>query len=271
MVGMTNAGGGSAALNFKVVGGTTAPANPSENTIWVNTGTAISDWAFSATAPSSPTAGIVWFRIGASSTAPFSALKRKTVMVYPVAAKQYVSSAWVDVTAQTYQGGAWVSWMLVLYEPGNVHAETTGDYQALAVRYASTWDGNSVTAHAPSISRGSSSMVVSLSNGSPGNNYSGSVLTVNKIDLTAFQKITFEVGFSFGNSANAVRFYASASDSAYNPAAEIIVQGNNVPASGRVVLNVSALSGEYFVGMNLLAGSGYEVETRVTVTRIVCE
>jgi hypothetical protein len=268
---MTNAGGGSAALNFKIVGGTTAPASPSENTIWVNTSTPISDWIFSASQPSSPTAGLVWIRTGISSTAPFSALKRKVLMVYPASAKQYVSGAWADVTAQSYQNGAWVNWSLVLYEPGNVHAETTGDYQRLALRYSSTWDGNSVTAHAPSINRGSSNMVVSLSNGSPGNNYSGSVLTVNKIDLTAFQKITFEVGFSFGNSANAVRFYVSASDSAYNPAAESIVQGNNVPASGRVVLNVSALSGEYFVGMNLLAGSGYEVETRVTVTRIVCE
>lgn len=271
MVGMTNAGGGSAALNFKVVGGTTAPSTPSENTIWVNTSTPISDWAFSATSPSSPTSGMVWFRIGASSTAPFSALKRKTIMIYPVAAKQYVNGAWVDVTAKSYQNGAWVSWMLVLYEPGNVHAETTGDYQGLAIRYSSTWDGNNVTAHAPTISRGSGSMIVSLSNGSPGNNYSGSVLTANKIDLTAFEKITFDVGFSFGNSANAVRFYVSASNSDYNPAAESIVQGNNVPASGKVVLNVSALSGEFYVGMNLLAGSGYEVETRVTVTGIVCD
>ena len=52
MVGMTNAGGGSAALNFKIVGGTTAPSSPSENTIWVNTSTPISDWIFSASQPS---------------------------------------------------------------------------------------------------------------------------------------------------------------------------------------------------------------------------
>ena len=34
MIGRTNAGGG-ASLNFKVVGGTAAPSNPKENTIWV--------------------------------------------------------------------------------------------------------------------------------------------------------------------------------------------------------------------------------------------
>ena len=46
-------GGGSsgAALNFKVVGGTSAPANPSENTIWVNTDTPFNAWEFSAENP----------------------------------------------------------------------------------------------------------------------------------------------------------------------------------------------------------------------------
>lgn len=44
--------GGGAALNFKVVGGTTEPLNPAENTIWVNTDTEITAWAFSADDPS---------------------------------------------------------------------------------------------------------------------------------------------------------------------------------------------------------------------------
>ena len=38
---------GQGALNFKVVGGTTEPVSPKENTIWVNTDTEITDWAFS--------------------------------------------------------------------------------------------------------------------------------------------------------------------------------------------------------------------------------
>jgi hypothetical protein len=41
-------GGGSNPLNFKVVGGTSEPANPKENTIWINTDENITDWAFSA-------------------------------------------------------------------------------------------------------------------------------------------------------------------------------------------------------------------------------
>ena len=39
------------ALNFTVVNGTSAPSSPTENTIWVNTSTAITGWDFSATQP----------------------------------------------------------------------------------------------------------------------------------------------------------------------------------------------------------------------------
>ena len=42
---------GGAGLNFKVVGGTVAPANPKENTIWVNTPNRIAGWIFSNTDP----------------------------------------------------------------------------------------------------------------------------------------------------------------------------------------------------------------------------
>lgn len=46
------AGSGSGeGLNFKVVGGTTQPASPKENTIWVNTDTEITSWDFSVTEP----------------------------------------------------------------------------------------------------------------------------------------------------------------------------------------------------------------------------
>lgn len=272
MYGKTNAGGGgSAALNFKVVGGGTAPSNPSENTIWVNTGNAITGWVFSATAPSSPTTGLVWIRTDLDATAPFNALKKNGIMLYPVAAMQYVSGGWVAKTAMTYRNGAWVSWMLVLYSPGDTHEATTGGYQAVAVRYAERWGDNILNAVAPTIVQGNSSMVVSLSN-SNSDNRSGSALTGNAIDLSPFSKITFECSFVFENTANAVRFYVSGSDSSYTPVAETIVQGTNVPASGRVVVDLpSGLSGTYFVGMNLLAGAGRNVTTSVTVTRIVCE
>jgi hypothetical protein len=39
---------GEADVNLAVIGGTSAPSNPVENTVWVNTSVAITDWQFTA-------------------------------------------------------------------------------------------------------------------------------------------------------------------------------------------------------------------------------
>lgn len=104
-----------AELNFEVVGGTSVPASPKENTIWVNTNTAITDWVFSATQPSAKS-GRVWISTGTSSPIEFNALKKNGIQVYPISAKQYVSGAWVDRTAKTYQGDKWENWDVILYD-----------------------------------------------------------------------------------------------------------------------------------------------------------
>lgn len=98
--------GGSNPLNFKVVGGTSAPSNPKENTIWVNTSTAITSYVFS---PNQPTgsAGMVWIALGTSSTVSFNALKKNNITFFIITAKQFVSGAWVDKTAKCYQNGNW--------------------------------------------------------------------------------------------------------------------------------------------------------------------
>lgn len=109
---------GGAGLNFKVVGSTTQPESPAENTVWVNTDTAIGGWVFSAAEPSELSEGLVWIKTGASSPAAFSAVSGKTVMVYPLNAKQYVGDAWVKKTAQSYIGNEWVNWAVVVYKAG---------------------------------------------------------------------------------------------------------------------------------------------------------
>lgn len=109
MIGRTNAGGGSGGgLNFKVVGGTSTPASPKENTIWVNTSAEITSWVFSATEPEAPAAGMVWFTTDKKSTAPFNALKKNDITLFPISTQQYVSGAWVEKTAKCYKSGEWV-------------------------------------------------------------------------------------------------------------------------------------------------------------------
>lgn len=155
-----NVSGGGTALNFRVVGGTTAPANPAENCIWVNTDTPITSWIFSATEPSPAEAGMVWISNGVSSLGAFNALKKNGIQVYPIAARQYIGGAWVIKTAKSYQGGAWRDWFDgVIFENGAKNDHITGG-----------WTGYT------------SGTVLTI-------NKSQSAQTINYIDLTGFTKL----------------------------------------------------------------------------------
>ena len=131
--GFKHGGGGSAAasLNFKVVGGTSSPSAPAENTIWVNTATEISSWVLSPVQPEAAE-GLVWISMGSASAAAFNALKKNGIMIYPIAAKQYVDGAWANNTAEIYQNGAWVKFSLAwdgyYFKDGNQYEYITGGW-----------------------------------------------------------------------------------------------------------------------------------------------
>lgn len=117
-IGRTNAGGGGAALNFKVVPGLTQPGTASENTIWVAT-ERIGAWYFSATQPEGLQEWDVWFQTGTESATEFNALRKNGLQVYPLSAKQYVSGALVNVEAKSYQNGEWADWIRYIFQSGS--------------------------------------------------------------------------------------------------------------------------------------------------------
>ena len=127
-------------LAFEITGNP-QPSNPKTNTIWVNTSTEITGWIFSATQPAGQT-GLLWIKTDAFSSAPFNALKKNGIMIYPLSARQYIGGAWKTVTAKSYQGGAWVSWIPAgaLYYFGNDCAATSGGWQARGWKYQSKYD-----------------------------------------------------------------------------------------------------------------------------------
>lgn len=123
-------GGGGTALNFRVVGGTTAPSNPKENTIWVNTDKEITGWHFASEQPEDMKEGEAWFLSGNTSSVEFNALKKNNVTVYPMSAKQMVSGSLKDVVAKSYQTGKWVDWWNgELYDNGNEYVSITGGWK----------------------------------------------------------------------------------------------------------------------------------------------
>ena len=240
---------GAAALNFKVVGGTEQPANPKENTIWVNTETDISGWVFSPEEPESPAEGLVWIEVGSVSPAPFNVLRKNGVYVYPVSCKQYSSEAWNDVFAYICQGGVWVQFSEIvtdvyLYNLGDTCDAVTGGW----VSNAKALDSSSTGAAAPSITYGADSMTISTT----GTNYTAGVARpANKIDVTNFNTIYFK------GAANATTgrckicvwsdFGAYQTD---NLAASVDLQTKT-----EAQIDVSGLTGKYYIGFGMSRGS----------------
>lgn len=209
MIGRTNTGGGggSGGLNFQVIGGTTAPNNPKENTIWVNTSTKITGWVFSATQPTGAT-GMVWISTGASSPVAFNALKKNNITVYPISAKQYVSGAWVEKTAQVYKNGAWAD-----FAPEPFYIFKSGEGALVAM--------NKYTADGQSVSIGTDYIEFKITGGGQ----AGNVRTSTTVDLSGrhsklccLANCTNSNGerpMSLGFSRTAMTDYDSALDVAY--------------------------------------------------------
>jgi hypothetical protein len=174
-------GSGGAGVNFKIVGGTTQPTTTRENTIWVNTDTAISGWVFSATEPTEPAAGMVWLTVGTSSSVAFNALKKNGLQVYPISALQYIGSEWTAKTAKSYIGGKWADWWNgELYKSGKEFAGWAYVPMALNSFYKDT--------NAPTIDKGATSMKIAQTAYTKGCAY----VYNDEVDLTAFDTLNFD-------------------------------------------------------------------------------
>ena len=241
-----------AELNFKVVGGTTQPTNPSENTIWVNTSVGITSWLFSSTKPTAASNGMVWFAIGTSSYTEFNALKNNGILIYPLVAKQYKNGSWIEVKDMIYQNGKWSEMIsdFYLYNKG-VFSELTGTIISVAKKVGSNNGG----AHTLTIN--ASNVTVGTQGGA-----GAWVYFPNKIDLTNYKTLCFNGAFNLTHEyGGGGRFGFGVW--AETPTSDAVAQavafyGLVAPplASGVYTLDIESLKGEYYVGMALYGYGG---------------
>ena len=127
--------------NFEIAGNP-QPAQPGENTIWVDTDEKISGWIFSAVQPEGQE-GLLWIRTDVFSSAPFNALKKNTLIVYPLSARLYTGGAWKNVAAKNWRSGTWVSWIPenALYYHGDECTPVSGGWQARGWKNESNYEG----------------------------------------------------------------------------------------------------------------------------------
>lgn len=224
-----------------------------DNTIWVNTDTDINGYAFSATEPTSPVEDMVWFVTGASSSAAMNVDKKNTVMLYPSGCYQYIDGAWIKKTALTYLNGAWVAWKLTIYDAGYINTDAIGSFVSVGKQASST---NGGTAAAPTVTYNADNILIYTSN-----NYKGGIVyTELPVDLTAFSTVNVYAKESGGYAPSLKIYSAIGSYQDSNVAASVTITKG---ATGTYSVDVSALSGEYFIGFAMLGDSGTGVSLNV--------
>lgn len=232
-----NGGGGAGTvLNFKVVGGTTEPASPSENMIWINTDTPITWWGigdYNHSPGWSTPDGYVYINADTSTNTgdDFNALKKNEIWLRPIHAIQRVNGAWVDKTAKIYQNGAWVEWWNGhLYEYGDQHDQitdgwTSSNYKAYGHNTTSQFNTNNI--------------YIWGTNGGP----AGGVGTVNKIDLSKYTKLKLlYTGTNTGGYANLSVLTNKSNDIINAPLATATIPNGT---SQTVTLNITNINEGY--------------------------
>lgn len=246
----------STSLNFKVVGGTTEPASPKENTIWVNTDTPITDWYFSATQPENMEEGDVWFPVGTSSPVAFDALKKQNIMVYPQLAQQYVGGTLVNKVAKTYQGGEWVDlWDgTALFSNGNQWEAVTGGW-------VNAPQINASYANIIPIKVGDS---IELDVNSTSGYRQCVAITKNKIDTTGYTAVEVNVS-SFANSSGHIfNLYILKACSANSWS---IVAEKEITSRGKSLISITT-SGKYYIAIGFITTEGAGGLAKITEVRL---
>jgi hypothetical protein len=225
-------------LNFEVVGGTARPSNPKENTIWINTSTSITEWAFSAEEPVSPTPGMVWIASGKSSMYEFNVLKKNCVNVYPLRVYQYAEAAWGEKPAEIYKNSAWMEFKnnLDVLRDGAI-ANEAGTYVAVS----GTSFGNGVI----------TSDKIDTTNGSYGH-------FSKKIDVSNFNTLTFRFSRAALYSTNMLCVGLATSEmtdtDVYSNFDKFIAYKMiNENAAQTVEIDISGLDGLYYIAVAAIA------------------
>lgn len=220
--------GGGGDLNFEVVGGS-RPSNPDENTItiWVDTGTAINGWVFSATEPEEYADGTVWFATGTTSDVSFNALTENRILLAPIQAKQRINGAWENVTAETFMDGKWRDWWNGdIFKDGNISKCNTF---TLVNTLMSVIDGVLIFE-------------------TTGNTYSLAHSDI-MLDVTGVDKIVvdFKYGYTYNDSVRGVGIFKTIPNEVTPSGSVSFTKFTSGDFSGECVVNTSGFNGLYYL------------------------
>ena len=235
---------GGSGLDFRVLGGESAPSAPREKDIWVSTAQPIRAFALSTEQPQGQE-GLLWIQAGSASPVAFPADRRGQLRVYPERCFLYSGGAWAAKTAKSYLGGAWVDWRTYLFREGEgpVNAFRVTSYNDTVVDGAVTTESIRISSSYNAVGqRGLSSL--------------------SPIDLSGFQKLYVELIANTNNWTMGVAL----GQILYNTS--LVRSSGTIPTLANqrktVAIDVSELTGLYYVG----GKNGADETTNVTIYKI---
>lgn len=250
-IGRTNTGGG---IKLHVVGGTTRPGSAAENTIWLNTGTAIPKWGIQNDVPGSPAAGEVYITTRNVTDNVLNVSSPNAVKVYLGTARQYVNGAWADLTGEVYYSGSWHGLQTFIYYYGTYNPTIGGTPWVM-------W-ANSGTS---TVTNYSDRFTVFPIGGGATTFYRPK----NLIDLTEIKTVKIVFTCSNMRQAQKYRFVATNNISVGGvweyPAAGTAASETNYGAKTTITFSVESLSGNYYIGP---AFQGYPGDSNLSVFSI---
>lgn len=236
-----NASGCGTGLNLRVIAYPTdtamLSAKPNSNTIGVITETEITSWVFSPNAPDVPSEGMLWIAVGISSPVEFNVLNTNSIVVCPIATYQSIGGKWIQKHAKTYIDETWTEWYTYLFNNGNVNESLTGGINGTIQDNVIYFNSNIEPSQCKSYT------------------------TINKVNLT--NATIMKVVVTSPNTAKNAYFRVFVDETPYN--GERVLTSNLVayynsespfnnsgsPSNSEVrevALDVSALTGEYYLG-----------------------
>lgn len=238
-IGKTNAGGGSGnVLNFDVKRYATEAKlledTPKENTIGIISTTEMTGWIIDANQPENLTQGMVWISNKSYMNVSFNALKKNGIQVYPLSARQYVSGAWEDTPTKIYQNDRWLELSITLFPP------------------ASNWNG-ATDGHGHA---GINSDGITLQEEWISYQQYQQATTISSWDVTPYSRLCARMKTSTTNCTKVVALSTEADSNVLNSTFVAKVTSDTQTAGTIIELDISSLSGQYYVAVGQYTTSG---------------
>lgn len=240
--GISVGGGGSLKLN--VVGGTTQPLNPKENTIWVNTSIAIGNiyiFKLYYNLPVSPSVGDIVVQDGTySDSVELTVSEKPHIGIRPQCCFQYTAAGWEGVESALYTGGAWKQLYLYIINT-DIFPAILGDWNAYATKATSY---TSTTA-LPTLSLVGGNVVASMVS-----SRRGTVALSRKIDFSKYDSMYLHCATS---AATSHEFGIVTQLPESNYTFTVFKQESNKSDSKTITVDCSTVSGEQYIAIGMFS------------------